>query len=99
MIRVVASDIRALPIKRGLANDGATLMDFDLLHRLVDSQDPSGEFDVVDIATADAWSINGKCMNLASFSLGPDMPPDSRHFRDTGHSMRQEVFSVQTPQP
>ena len=39
-------------------------MDFDLLHRLADSQDPSGELDIVDIATADAGSIDGKRVDL-----------------------------------
>jgi hypothetical protein len=63
-IRVVTSHVGALPIKRSLPNDGATLMDFDLPHWLANSQDPSGELDIVDIATADAWRINGKRVNL-----------------------------------
>jgi hypothetical protein len=39
-------------------------MDFDLPHRLADSQNPSGDLYIVDIATADAWSIDGERVNL-----------------------------------
>jgi hypothetical protein len=39
-------------------------MDFDLLRRLADSQNPSGDLNIVDIATADAWSIDAKRVNL-----------------------------------
>ena len=64
-IRVIASDVRALLVERCLANDDTTLVNFDLLDRLTVSKDPSGELDVVDVATADAWSVDGKRLNLA----------------------------------
>src|SRR5215207_7547839 len=64
-VGVVASDVRSLLIEGCLANDDTTLVNFDLLDWLADSEDPSRELDVVDIATADAGSINRKRLNLA----------------------------------
>src|SRR5215216_2056414 len=61
----VASDVGSLLIQRCLANDDSALMNFDFLDGLADSQDPSRELDVVDIATADAGSIDRKRLNLA----------------------------------
>jgi hypothetical protein len=63
--RVIASDVGALLIERRLAKHDTTLVNLDLLDGLAVSQNPAGDLDVVDIATADSRSIDCKREDLA----------------------------------
>jgi hypothetical protein len=64
-VRVIASDVGALLVERRLPHDYAALVNLDLLDGLAVSQSPSGDLDVVDVATADTRSIDRKRLNLA----------------------------------
>ena len=64
-VGMVAQDIAAELIEWGLAEDGAALVDFDVGDALVFAERPACDLDVVDVAAADARSVDGEGPNLS----------------------------------
>ena len=63
-VGMVAQDVAALLIEWRLAEDGAALVDFDVGDALAFAERPACDLDVVDIAAADARSVDGEGPNL-----------------------------------
>jgi hypothetical protein len=58
--------IRTLLVEQRVPEDDASVVDFNFFNWLPGAKNPSSELDVVNVAIANARSVNCKSLNLAA---------------------------------